>query len=139
MMSHDDMMGCIATEAHEACCHPSPPLPEKQRYRAPLSERLSVWLRNLWHWRTAWAVRYLSKQLQRDKEFRDAWQANIAMPIYDATRPICTCPRPEYAQWEGHDSACPRFKAHEMGQDQPMSAEFCNVVADRLMKHLFDA
>lgn len=39
---------------------------------------------NLWNWRTAWAVRHLRKQMRKDKAFREGWEANVAMAIYDA-------------------------------------------------------
>lgn len=78
-----------------------------------LLQNLKVRLHNLWNWRTVWAVRYLSKQLQRDKAFRDSWHANIAMPIYDAVNADCVEPIMSNAQ--------------------------ASAIADRLMKHLFDA
>lgn len=95
------------------CCQPS--------YRAPLSERVVVGLRNLWHWRTAWAVKHLSQQLQRDLGFRESWQANIAMPIYDATRSAET------------------LSKHDCGWKSHMEGTQANYIADRLMKHLFGA
>lgn len=86
-------------------------------YRLYYGGRIRIWFKNLWNWRTAWAVRYLSKQLQKDKEFRDAWHANIAMPIYD-----------ESAQ---------HLVTHSAGHE--FRHRFSNDCADRLMKHLFDA
>lgn len=73
-------------------------------------------LHNLWHWRTAWAVRYLSKQLQKDKAFRDSWQANMAVSIQDEMRV-------------------------EVDSDRIGQANYLlsNRMADRLMKHLFNA
>lgn len=91
-------------------------------YLVPLSERLTVWLRNLWHWRTAWAVRHLSKQLRKDKAFRESWQANIAMPIYDGTR----------IDYDYTDSNGIIVKGVEN-----MPIQQANDIADRLMKHLF--
>lgn len=109
--------------------------------------RIHTFLRNLWHWRTAWAVRHLSKQLRNDPYFRQSWQSNIAMPIYDATRPQClhqcetSLDRSE-PHCELRDSRCEinqactiprRFECREM------SIEQANYIADRLMKHLFGA
>lgn len=88
---------------------------EKPRYSVPIRERLAVWLRNLWNWRTAWAVRHLSKEMQKDPTFRAAWQANIAMPIYDSQ----------------NSNVQPPFNLNH--------ADGCNLLADRLMKHLFGA
>lgn len=107
-----------------------------KNYSVPLADRVSVWLTNLWHWRTAWAVRYLSKQLQRDKAFRDAWQSNIAMPIYDATHPQCTCPT-KAGRYDAHYPECPLYCLPL--SDRELPAYQCNAIADRLMKHLFDA
>lgn len=83
---------------------------------SPLHGRVSVWLKNVWHWRTAWAVSYLSKQLQRDKWFRDSWHTNIAMTVYDATH----------------------VGPYLYEFDQIPIGD-CNRVADRLMHHLFKA
>lgn len=132
MMSHDDMMGCVVTES---CCG------EVRAATAKDAAKLRWWnfklkLRNLWHWRTAWAVRYLSEQLQKDKGFRDSWHANIAMPIYDATRPQRTC---DQMTFTGHFGSCPQVRANEVKNYYPMTPELCNDIADRLMKHLFNA
>jgi len=75
-----------------------------------------IWLTNLWHWRTGWAVRYLSKQLQRDPAFRESWYANIKMPIFD-----------EMCAEVGHS---------QIGKQ---NVELAGRMADRLMKHLFNA
>ena len=122
-MSHDDMMGCIRTEAAN-------PAVVSDHYcpcdRIKPSERLKTWLRNLWHWRTAWAVRYLSKQLQKDKAFRDSWQANIATTIFDTSS----------SNIDGHGAVHHKSDwsiAIGVGRKQ------CNEIADRLMKHLFNA
>lgn len=96
---------------------------------APPLERLRVWLTNLYHWRTAWAVRHLSKQLQNDPEFRQSWHANIAMPIYDATRRECDC-RAAYINAD-HLDTCDSVTC--------LRIDDCNRIADRLMKHLFNA
>lgn len=146
MMSHDDMMGCIATEAHEACCTVSPTGVEYHKVsHTPWTEHLRVWFINLYHWRTRWAVSHLSKQIQRDPGFRQSWHANIAMPIYDATRPQCYCdkllfnpkdvPPLHYPNCELSQAATvPRRFEH-----REMSIEQANYIADRLMKHLFGA
>ncbi len=71
--------------------------------------RLSVWLHNLWHWRTRWAWRHLSKRMKRDRGYAESWQANIAMTIYDNSRSSAV-----------------------------INHEKCNQLADKLMSHLFD-
>lgn len=81
----------------------------------------SVRLKNLWNWRTRWAVHHLSRELKRDPGFRQAWHANIAMPIYDATR-----------SKEAHDKASCGWKTHMEGAQ-------CDAIADRILKHLFGA
>lgn len=98
---------------------------------ASLFRRTRVWLNNLWHWRTAWAVRHLSKQLRNDPSFRQSWHANIAMPIYDATRPVCSC------DVKPHKEGCTagQYWANLLRPD----INQCNRIADRLMKHLFGA
>jgi hypothetical protein len=45
---------------------------------------LPVWIRNLAHWKTRLAVRWLSRALQRDDSFAEVWHANIAMALYDS-------------------------------------------------------
>ena len=99
------------------CCQPS--------RRAPLSERFVVWLRNLWRWRTAWAVKHLSRELQRSPGFRESWRANIAMPIYDATR------------LAGKFEEGKPLPANHVCIHMPI--EQANEIADKLLKHLFDA
>jgi hypothetical protein len=130
MMSHDDMMGCIATEANESCCvGECRPATLKDAIKLKWFN-FKIRIRNLWHWRTAWAVRHLSKQLQRDKAFRDSWHSNIAMPIFDATRKECDC----VAWWMpgcDHSSSCSSITT--------LSSNECCAIADRLMKHLFGA
>lgn len=82
--------------------------------------RFSVWLRNLWHWRTAWAYRHLAKQMQKDRGYAESWQANIAMTIYDATKDDVLC----------------RMNFPE-GSALILHSNQCNALADRLMSHLF--
>lgn len=106
----------------------------KHSYQAPLSERFVVWMRNLYHWRTKWAVNHLSKQLQRDPGFRQSWHANIAMPIYDDTRKNCACLR--FGQ---HDKDCHRYGIPGLNESHDMPIEQANHIADKLMKHLFNA
>jgi len=84
-----------------------------------------IWLTNLWHWRTGWAVRHLSKQLQSDLTFRESWQANIAMPIFDCTR--------------GHHPTNWKIEGGGVAiAVRYMPIEQANYIADQLMKHLFN-
>lgn len=79
--------------------------------RASTGERLCVWFQNLRVLHIRIAYRILSRAMQKDKIFRDSWQANIAMPIYDSL-----------THW-----------------DHQLKAGASNQIADRLMKHLFNA
>jgi len=84
-------------------------------YRPPVTERLKVWWNNRKHRRVGKAVSVLSKALQDDPSFAHTWMCSISMPIYDATREMDVEPN-----WVG-----------------PIPASQCNVLAKRLMKHLF--
>lgn len=46
-------------------------------------DSLRVRLRNLWHWRTAWAYRHLVREMKRDVDYAHTWQCNIACPLMD--------------------------------------------------------
>lgn len=46
-------------------------------------ESLRVRLRNLWHWRTAWAYRHLVREMKRDPDYAHTWKCNIACPLMD--------------------------------------------------------
>lgn len=46
-------------------------------------DSLRVRLRNLWNWKTAWAYRHLSRSMQCDPDYANAWQCNIACPLMD--------------------------------------------------------
>jgi hypothetical protein len=103
-------------------------------FRVPISERVRVCVHNLGclHIRLAWWI--LSRAMKRDKDFRDSWQSNIAMPIHDHTRPTCTC------QFDsGHESTCALVRANKERNFHAVDISTCNAIADRLMKHLFDA
>lgn len=84
---------------------------ECPEFQVSFVERASVWLKNLRCLHIKIAVNVLSRAMQEDKGFRDSWQANIAMPIYDRLS----------------------------GWDHESKHAFSNRTADVLMKHLFDA
>jgi hypothetical protein len=46
-------------------------------------DHLRLRLRNLWHWRTAWAYRHLTREMKRDPDYANTWQCNIACPLMD--------------------------------------------------------
>lgn len=108
-------------------------------HRVLVRERLQVLCGNLLSWKTRWAYRHLQKALSEDAGYRHTWLCNIAMPIYDATRPKCHCdvfgvpkgvhlPKCEVHQ----NNAVPRrFELKEM------SIEQANYIAERLLNHLF--
>jgi hypothetical protein len=117
---------------------------EKTLYRVPIQERLRVWWQN---WRVrkvgkAWRV--IEQAIREDEGYRLTIHANIAMPIYDATRPICSChwrdsnntTNLEFihapgCQMHAHATVPRRFEHREM------SIEQANYIADKLMAHLF--
>lgn len=49
-------------------------------------------LHHWWNWfrtiKYRWAYRTMVKTMRDDPAFAETWQANMAMPIYDAFRPI---------------------------------------------------
>ena len=45
--------------------------------------KIIVFFKNLWVWRTGWAVRHLSKALRADPDFAHTWHCNIACPLMD--------------------------------------------------------
>jgi hypothetical protein len=94
---------------------------------------LRVWLRNLRCIPVRIALAVLRRAFRRDPGFYDSWHANIAMPIYDATRPMCTC---DFS--DGHEPQCPKAIAQRTRNFHPMSLELANEIGDRLMRHLFD-
>lgn len=116
------------------------PKPESELRR--LVWNAGVHIRNLWHWRTKWAVSYLSKQLQKNPDFRDSWHSNIAMPIYDATRPKCYCMVLSGVAEGGHYPGCEVQQANTIPRRfecREMSIEQANYIAYRLIRHLFNA
>lgn len=96
-------------------------------------ERIKVWLRNLKHWKTARAYRDLQRAMLKDPDYAWSWHCNIAMPIYDATHPACTC---KWDQGHAHGDDCAIVKARAAG-NRPVTTEQANEIASRLMRHLF--
>ncbi len=92
----------------------------------PLHERVEVWFRNLKCLPTALAINHLSKRMRNDPEYREAWKANIAMVLHDATREE----HPNSWAIKGGGVSIPvRY----------MPIEQSAHIADRLMKHCFNA
>lgn len=80
------------------------------------------------------AVQWLSFQLRRDSEFWNSWQSNFAMTIYDGTRPHCNCVwEPNTLEEHVHDCPVAQPGVREMPATQ------ANMIANRIMKHFFNA
>jgi hypothetical protein len=101
-------------------------------------------MRNIPNLPTKWAMKYICRQMRKDQAWRNSWHANIAMPIYDATRPQCYChnllSKPD--QRPEHFHGCEILQANTIPRRfecREMSIEQSNYIANRLMKHLFDA
>lgn len=67
----------------KACIDSTLPKPV---YRVPWRDRVRLFIQRVMTFRTARAVRDLSKALQEDNSFAITWHANIAMPIYDGAK-----------------------------------------------------
>lgn len=110
-------------------------------YRVPIRERIRVAWENWKCRKVGKAVRTLSKALKDDAGFRQTWHANIAMPIYDATRPKCYCGLMSSPTDEsGHTLGCKVGQAQTIPRRfecRDMSIEQANYIADQLMEHLF--
>lgn len=114
----------------------------KPIHKVPWRDRLRVFWQ-CWKCRkTGKAIEHLKLAFKNDPGFRQTWHANIAMPIYDATRPQCYCYFPTCADGtKAHDHTCQMIQAETIPRRfecREMSIEQANYIADRLMKHLFD-
>lgn len=108
---------------------------KQHAYVPPLRERIRVAWQNWKVRKTGRALRVLKKAMRDDPDFARTWHANIAMPIYDATRPQCWC----HVIRNGLCSACLARSANEnIFKCRDMPAEQANYIADKLMEHLFD-
>lgn len=109
---------------------------------APPLDALRRFFINLYNWKTRWAVNHLRKAMKEDPDYRHSWLCNIAMPIYDATRPQCIClALSEPIQMGSHSTRCEMHAVNTIPRRyecREMSIEQANHIAERLMKHLFD-
>lgn len=109
---------------------------QKPKYRVAIRERLRVAWHNWKARKVLRAVKVLSKALQDDPGFAQAWHANICMPIYNATRPMCYC---DYHDRDHHPS-CQIHQAETIPRRfecREMSIEQANYIAGIVMRHLF--
>jgi len=86
MMTHDEMMGVIATEAHEACCNPARP---RRRFRVSLEKLLpDPNIRNPFlAFRTAESFEHAQcKVLVRTWEFDAVDEQEVRMLLEEAKR-----------------------------------------------------
>lgn len=87
------------------------------------------------------AFRILKRAMAMDKGYAISWQSNIAMAIYDESRPQCIClyRYPETAEWPGHDEDCAIVRAHNARHfaEHELSSAFCDNAASRFMNLCF--
>jgi len=87
------------------------------------------------------AFRLLRRAMVRDTGYAISWHSNIAMTIYDESRPQCICQYryPEPIPWNGHDEDCAIVRAHNARhfEEHKLSHQFCNNTAARFMKLCF--
>ena len=85
------------------------------------------------------AFRILKKGLQNDPDYAWGWQCNLAMAIYDESRPQCICEILD-GKYKGHRPDCAIVKAHDARHfnEHVLSHQFCNNAAARFMKLCFD-
>jgi len=117
--------------------------PSCRPFGVPLRERIRTFLANWKHRHTRRAYRHIAKAMRDDPGYRHSWLCNIAMPIYDATRPKCVCQSligPPFPN-SGHFPECQVRQAETIPRRfecREMSIEQANYIAERLIKHLFD-
>ena len=80
----------------------------------------------------------LKLAMQSDYGYAWTWHANIAMSIYDESRPNCMCEILDGTPFKGHRPNCSVVRAKTAGAPLPLSHEFCNHAAARFMKLCFD-
>lgn len=109
---------------------------EKPVYRVPIQDKARLAIQNFRCLPNRIALWWLGRQFRKDADYRESWKANIAMPIYDATRMRCMC-----NSQEGHEAWCPIVRAHDIRAFEcgEMNAKHANYIADILLKHLFKA
>lgn len=103
--------------------------------------RLKWLIINLKNLPTMLAFRMLKRAMVRDHSYAISWQSNIAMAIYDESRPQCVClyRNPETVEWTGHDPDCAIVRTHDARhfEEHRLSGAFCNNAASRFMKLCF--
>lgn len=81
----------------------------------------------------------LKQAINADSDYAWGWQCNIAMAIYDESRPQCYCALGD-EEWTGHKPDCSIVRAHDARhfEEHRLSSAFCNNAAARFMKLCFD-
>jgi hypothetical protein len=89
---------------------------------------------------TAKAFAVLKAAMQADSGFAWSWHCNLAMSVYDESRPQCICEILDGKEFSGHRPDCAVVRAHDARhfKEHQLSHEFCNNTAARFMKLCFD-
>ena len=102
---------------------------------------LRTWIINIPNIPTMLAFRIIQRAIRRDPDYAEGWQSNLAMAIYDESRPQCICRYryPEPMEWPGHDDDCAIVRAHDARHfnEHKLSRKFCSNAADRFMQICF--
>lgn len=103
--------------------------------------KLKAWITNIPNIPTMLAFRVLRRAIRNDRAYAEGWQSNIAMAVYDESRPQCICQYrcPEPIEWNGHDNDCAIVGAHDARhfEEHKLSHKFCNNAASRFMQICF--
>lgn len=106
----------------------------KPAVKPKLSARVVYFIRNIPNWPTALAFAVLRRSLRNDPAYYESWKANIAMAIYDQSRPTCQC------GWQlpdmHPDPYCPLYQAEMFPNrfsSREVHADQCNQIAERFL------
>lgn len=99
-------------------------------------QRLKTWLINIPNIPAMIAFRVLRRAIRKDPAYAEGWQSNIAMAIYDESRPQCICEILD-GEFKGHRPDCSIVRAHNAKVYEPLSHEFCNNATARFMNLCF--
>lgn len=86
------------------------------------------------------AFAVLKEAMQSDFGYAWSWHCNLAMTIYDESRPQCYCETLDGKEYSGHRPECAIVRAHDARhfEEHRLSHAFCNNAAARFMKLCFD-
>lgn len=102
---------------------------------------LNTWFVNIPNIPTMLAFRVIRRAIQKDPAYAEGWHSNIAMTIYDESRPQCICLilLNEDEEFKGHRPDCAIVRAHDARhfEEHKLTHQFCNNAAARFMKMCF--